>query len=136
MSDVMTGLRRPGWLTFAAVVMFSVAGLRIISGIAYLADSNKVNDLTSGLFGDNIFWWGLWDLGIAALALFAGYSLLSGNTFGRVVGYAWAIVVIIQSFLILSYAPWYGFAAMLLAILVIFALSSTSDYREGAASAP
>ena len=133
MSDVMTGLRRPGWLTFAAVVMFSVAGLRIISGIAYLADSNKVNDLTSGLFGDNIFWWGLWDLGIAALALYAGYSLLSGDTFGRVVGYAWAIVVIIQSFLILSYAPWYGFAAMLLAILVIFALSSTSDYREGAA---
>ena len=133
MSDVMTGLRRPGWLTFAAVVMFSVAGLRIISGIAYLADSNKVNDLTSGLFGDNIFWWGLWDLGIAALALFAGYSLLTGNTFGRVVGYAWAVLVIIQSFLILSYAPWYGFAAMLLAILVIFALSSTSDYREGAA---
>jgi hypothetical protein len=133
MSDVMTGLRRPGWLTFAAVVMFSVAGLRLISGIAYLADSNKVNDLSSGLFGDNIFWWGLWDLGIAALALFAGYSLLTGNTFGRVVGYLWAIVVIIQSFLILSYAPWYGFAAMLLAILVIFALSSTSDYREGAA---
>jgi hypothetical protein len=133
MSDVMTGLRRPGWLTFAAVVMFSVAGLRLISGIAYLADSNKVNDLSGGLFGDNIFWWGLWDLGIAALALFAGYSLLTGNTFGRVVGYLWAIVVIIQSFLILSYAPWYGFAAMLLAILVIFALSSTSDYREGAA---
>jgi hypothetical protein len=133
MSDVMTGLRRPGWLTFAAVVIFSVAGLRIISGIAYLADSTKVNDLSSGLFGDNLFWWGLWDLGIAALALLAGYSLLAGNTFGRVVGYAWAIVVIIQSFLILSYAPWYGFAAMLLAILVIFALSSTSDYREGAA---
>jgi hypothetical protein len=133
MSDVMTGLRRPGWLTFAAVVMFSVAGLRIISGIAYLADSTKVNDLSSGLFGDNLFWWGLWDLGIAALALFAGYSLLSGSTFGRVVGYAWAIVVIIQSFLILSYAPWYGFAAMLLAILVIFALSSTSDYRDEAA---
>jgi hypothetical protein len=133
MSDVMTGLRRPGWLTFAAVVMFSVAGLRLISGIAYLADSNKVNDLSSGLFGDNIFWWGLWDLGIAALALFAGYSLLSGNMFGRVIGYVWAIVVIIQSFLILSYAPWYGFAAMLLAILVIFALSSTSDYREGPA---
>ena len=133
MSDVMTGLRRPGWLTFAAVVMFAVGGLRIISGIAYLADSNKVNDLSSGLFGGNLFWWGLWDLGIAALALYAGYSLLSGNTFGRVVGYAWAIVVIIQSFLILSYAPWYGFAAMLLAILVIFALSSTSDYREGVA---
>jgi hypothetical protein len=133
MSDVMTGLRRPGWLTFAAVLMFSVAGVRLISGIAYLADSNKVNDLTGGLFGDNIFWWGLWDLGIAALALAAGYSLLSGNIFGRIIAYAWATLVIIQSFLILSYAPWYGFAAMLFAVLVILALTSTSDYREGAA---
>jgi len=131
MSDVlMSGLKRPGWLTFAAVVMFAVGGIRIISGIAYLLDSNKVANLSSGLFGDNLFWWGLWDLGIAALALYAGYSLLSGGTFGRVIGYVWAIVVIMQSFLVLSYAPWYGFAAMLLAILVVFALSTTSDYRE------
>jgi hypothetical protein len=133
MSDVMTGLKRPGWLTFAAVVMFAVGCLRIISGISYLADSGRVNDLSQGLFGDNLFWWGLWDLGIAALALYAGYSLLSGGTFGRVIGYVWAIVVIIQSFTILNWAPWYGFAAMLLAILVIFALSATSDYRESSA---
>jgi hypothetical protein len=125
-SDPIVGAPTAAW----ARADSSVAGLRIISGIAYLADSTKVNDLSNGLFGDSLFWWGLWDLGIAALALFAGYSLLSGNTFGRVIGYTWAAVVIVQSFLILSYAPWYGFAAMLLAILVIFALSTTSDYRE------
>ena len=68
--------RRPGWLTFAAVVLFSVAALRVISGIAYLADSTKVAQLSGGLFGDSLFWWGLWDLGIAAAALYAGYSLL------------------------------------------------------------
>jgi hypothetical protein len=129
MSEAMTALKRPGWLTFAAVVMFAVAGLRVISGIAYLADSSKVADLSNGLFGDNVFWWGIWDLVIAALALFAGYSLLSGNTYGRVVGYAWAVVVIIQSFLILSYAPWFGFAAIALAVLVVYALSATDDYR-------
>jgi hypothetical protein len=129
MSEAMTALKRPGWLTFAAVVMFAVAGLRVISGIAYLADSSKVADLSNGLFGDNVFWWGIWDLVVAALAFFAGYSLLSGNTYGRVVGYAWAVVVIIQSFLILSYAPWFGFAAIALAVLVVYALSATDDYR-------
>jgi hypothetical protein len=76
-----------------------------------------------------VFWWGIWDLVIAALAFFAGYSLLSGNTYGRVVGYAWAVVVIIQSFLILSYAPWFGSAAIALAVLVVYALSATDDYR-------
>ena len=43
------------------------------------------------------------------LALWAGYSLLGGNTFGRVIGYAWGVLVIVQSFMIISYAPWFGF---------------------------
>lgn len=130
MSQAMTMLKRPGWLTFAAVVMFSVAGLRLISGIAYLADSIRVADISGGLFGGDLFWWGLWDLGIAALAFFAGYSLLAGSDFGRVFGYIWAIVVIIQSFLIISYAPWLGFGMITLAVLVIYALSVTADYSE------
>ena len=129
-TEAMYGLRRPGWLTFAAVVLFSVGCLRILSAIYYFADSAKVNDLTAGAFGDNLFLWGLWDLVIAGLALWGGYSLLSGNTFGRVIGYAWGALVIVQSFMIISYAPWFGFAALLVAIIVILALSATSEWRE------
>jgi hypothetical protein len=36
----------------------------------------------------------------------------------------------VQSFLILSSAPWFGSAALLLAVLVIYALSVSSDWRE------
>jgi hypothetical protein len=129
-TQALDGLRRPGWLTFAAVVMISVGCLRIISAIYYFADSAKVNNLSGGAFGDHLFLWGLWDIVIAALALWAGYSLLGGNTFGRVIAYAWAVLVIVQSFLVLSYAPWFGFASILLAILVICALSATADWRE------
>ena len=129
-TDPMSALRRPGWLTFAVVVLFSVGILRIISALYYFADSAKVNNLSGGAFGDNIFLWGLWDLLIAVLALWAGYSLLGGNTFGRVIGYAWAVLVIVQSFMILEYAPWFGFAALLVAMLVMFALSATSEWRE------
>src|SRR6185312_8126417 len=58
---------------------------------------------TSGvadLCGDHLFLWGIWDLVIAALALFAGYSLLRGDMFGRIVAYVWAGLVIVQSFMI------------------------------------
>ena len=34
-TQAYSGLNRPGWLTFAAVVMFAVAFLRIISAIYY-----------------------------------------------------------------------------------------------------
>jgi hypothetical protein len=129
-TQAYSGLNRPGWLTFAAVVLFSVGFLRIISALYYFADSTRVANLTAGAAGDHLFLWGLWDLLIALLALWGGFSLLSGNTFGRVVGYAWAMLVIIQSFLVIEYAPWFGFGALLLAILVIYALSASSDYRE------
>ena len=116
---------RRGWVVFAAIVMLSVGFLRLISGISYLADSHKVNDLTLGLFGDNLWAWGLWDLGIAILALWAGYSLLANGRFGRVVAYIWAILVIVNSFLIMGVAPWFAFAMIALAIFVIYGLTSS-----------
>jgi hypothetical protein len=134
-TDAMAGLRRPGWLTFAAVLLISVGCLRVLSAIYYFADSARVNNLTAGAFGDNLFLWGLWDLAIAALALSGGYSLLSGNTFGRVIGYAWGVLVIVQSFMILEDAPWFGFASLLVATLVLMAISTTSDWRETPSSA-
>jgi hypothetical protein len=132
-SQAYSGLSRPGWLTFAAVVLFSVGFLRIISAIYYFADSTRINNLTVGAFGHHLFLWGLWDLLIALLALSAGFSLLSGNTFGRIIGYFWAISVIVQSFLIMGSAPWFGSGMLLIAILVVYALSVSSDYRETSA---
>jgi hypothetical protein len=117
--------RRSGWTMFAAVVLFSVGFLRIISGISYLSDSNKVNDLTLGLFGDSLWAWGLWDLGIAVVALYAGYSLLGGGTFGKVVAYLWAVLVIVNSFLIMGVAPWFAFTMIALAVLVVYGLASS-----------
>jgi hypothetical protein len=127
-TDAYAAIRRPGWLTFAAVVMFSVGVLRVISAIYYFADSTRVNNLGNGAFGHHLFLWGLWDLAIGVLALWAGYSLLQGQTFGRVVAYLWAGLVIIQSFLTIGQAPWFSFASMLLAVLVIYAISVTVDY--------
>jgi len=126
----LSSLNRPGWLTFAAVVMFGVGVLRVISGVFYLANSARINNLYGGAFGHHVYAWGIWDLVIAGLALAGGYSLLRGHTFGRVVGYLWAILVIVQSFLLFRYAPWFGFGALTLAVLVIYALSTTSGWSD------
>jgi hypothetical protein len=116
---------RTGWIMLAAVVLFSVAVFRLISGISYLANSHKINDYTAGFFGDNMWAWGLWDLVIAALAIWAAFSLLGGGEFGRVIAYIWAILVIVNSFLIIGIAPWFGAAMLTLALLVIYGLAST-----------
>jgi hypothetical protein len=133
-AQALEALRRPGWLTFVAVVLISVGILRVISAIYYFADSSRINNLTGGAFGDHLFLWGIWDLVVAVLALWGGWSVLGGNAFGRVIGYVWAGVVLIQSFMVLGYAPWYGFGSLLLAVLVIYALSVTTDWRDSAAA--
>lgn len=115
--------RRSGWLTFAAVVLFAVAFARIVSGINLLAGGDQIADLTQSLFGDQLWAWGIWDLVVGALALFAGFSLLADGSFGRFVAYLWAVVVIVQSLMIISLAPWYAAAAIGLACLVLYGLA-------------
>ena len=125
--------RKSGWVTFAAIVMFSVAFFRIISAISYFNDSSEVADLTRGLFGGTLWTWAIWDLCIAALAVFAGISLLGNGGFGRVAAYAWAVVAIVNSFAIINLAPWYAAITIGLAALVVYGLT-TSPRRTEASS--
>jgi len=116
---------RSGWLEFTAVLMFAVAFFRIITAIAYFSKSNKIDDLTNGLFSSHTWAWGAWDVLIAVAAIFAGLSLLGGGTFGRVIGYIFGVLVIVQGFTVIDLAPWYGALAIALGVLVVYGLART-----------
>jgi hypothetical protein len=132
LTQALQGLHRPGWLTFAAVVLYAVGCARVFTAIFYFADSARINDLGRGAFGHHLFLWGVWDVIIAGLAFWGGWSLLAGNTFGRIIGYLWAGLVLVQSFMILGQAPWFGAGSGVLAVLVIYALAVTSGWRGDA----
>ena len=119
--------RRSGWVTFAAVAMFAVGFVRIISAFTYFDNGDDVNDLTNSIFGNDLWTAGVWDLVIAALAFFAGTSLLAGGGFGKVVAYVWAVLVIVQSFVIMLAAPWWSIAMIGLAIGVLYGLAVSSE---------
>lgn len=109
-----------GWTGFAAVVLYAVGFFRIIEAISYFANSHKINNLTGGLFGGQNWGWGVWDLLIAVLAIMAGSSLLSGGVYGRLFGYLFGAVVIVQSLVIVGYAPWFAALSIALAIAVVY----------------
>ena len=114
-----------GWLEFAAIVMFAVGFFRIISAITYFANSYKLNNLTNGLFSSHNWAWGLWDLLIALLAILAGSSILAGGGFGRVFGYIFGVLVIVQGFAVIGLAPWYAAFSIILGTLVVYGLASS-----------
>ncbi len=76
MSTQAVETQRSGWIEFTAVLLFAIAFFRIISAIAYFANSNKIDNLAGGLFSSHLWAWGAWDLIIAVVAIFAGLSLL------------------------------------------------------------
>ena len=122
---------RAGWIEFSAVVLFAVAFFRIIEAFAYLSKSHKLNDLGGGYFSSHVWGWGAWDLAIAVLAIFAGLSLLKGGGFGRVIAYIWAILVFVNSFMIIGITPWFAVAMMTLAGFVIYGLAMNPEPGEG-----
>jgi len=125
MSTYASEDRDSGWLGFTAVLLFAVGFFRIISAISYFADSAKINNLTNGLFSGHTWAWGIWDLLIAALAIIGGLSLLEGGGFGRVLGYIFGVLVIVQGFTIIGIAPWYAAFSIIIGILVVYGLASS-----------
>ena len=78
-------MRGAGRVVFAAVLLLIVGTLNIIYGIGALDDANIfVNDQRYILTDLNTMGWVL--IVLALIQLAAGFSLMAGNTFGRVLG--------------------------------------------------
>jgi len=129
-SNQMThpGTDRPGWLTFAGVVMYSVGALQLISAVYYLNHSRRINDLSHGAFGTHAWVWGVWALVLAGLSLSGAYSLMQGHRYGRVITYLWAGMMIVEGFLMLGQAAASGVVTIGLAALVMYAVTTTTGW--------
>jgi hypothetical protein len=124
--------RRPGMLTFAAIVMFMVAGFEALSGILAFAGSGWWVTEMGNLVYANFVLWGILDLIIALIALYAGIDLLRGGGFGRTMAYVFAIVGTIRWLFVIPAAPILSVVVIALCVLVIYALAKDSDYVESA----
>src|SRR5215203_2629726 len=122
--------RRPGMVTFAAVIMFMVAGFQALSAILAFAGTGWwVTDM-GNLVYTNFVLWGILDLFIALIALYAGIDLLRGGTFGVVMGYLFAGLGAIRWLFVIPAAPILSVVVIALCVMVIYALAKDSDQLE------
>jgi hypothetical protein len=112
-------MRGAGRATFAAVLLLIAGTLNIIYGIGALDSANIFANDTRYIFSDlNTMGWVLIVLGVIQLT--GGFSLLAGNTYGRVIGFVGASLGAIAALLSIGGAnPWWSLAIFVLCIYVI-----------------
>ena len=123
---------RPGMLTFAAVVMFVVAGLEVLSAFLAFAGTGWWVTDSGNLVYANFVLWGILDTIVALLALFAGIDILRGGTYGFVMGYIFAVIGAIRWLFVIPAAPVLAVVVVALCVMVIYGLSKYSDYGREA----
>ena len=112
-------MRGTGRVVFAATMLLIFGFLNVIYGIGALDDANIfVNDTRFILGNLNTLGWVLIILGIVQLT--AGYSLMSSNTYGRVLGIFGGSVGAIAALLSVGGAfPWWSLAMFALCVYVV-----------------
>ncbi len=115
-------MRGAGRAAFAAVLLLMAGTLNIIYGIGALDDANIfVNDQRFIFTNLNTLGWVLILLGL--LQLTGGFSLLSGNTYGRVIGITAGSLGAIGALLSIGGAyPWWSLAIFALCVYVVHGL--------------
>jgi hypothetical protein len=115
-------MRGAGRATFAAVLLLIAGVLNIIYGIGALDSANiYANDTRFILSNLNTLGWVLIVLGVIQLT--GGFSLMAGNTYGRVIGLVGAGLGAIGALLSVGGAnPWWSLAVFALCIYIIHGL--------------
>src|ERR1051325_7024282 len=123
-------MHRPGIVTFAAIMMFVVAGLEALSALLAFAGTGWWVTEAGNLVYANFVFWGFLDLIIALIALYAGIDLLRGGTYGLFMGYLFAVVAAIRWLFVIPAAPVLAVVVIALCVMVIYGLTKYSDQPE------
>ncbi len=117
-----------GWSFFAAVILILVGAMDIISGFIALFDDNYlVRSQTGRLFVFDPTGWGFTVLIIGVLLVLAGFSILKGSLYGRIIGVlAAGLSTIAQLSTIQAYPIW-SMTIIVICVLVIYALTVHGD---------
>jgi hypothetical protein len=111
-------------------MMFLVAAFQLVFAVVEFYNAAWFANTAYGNFSDRLWVWGLVDVVIAGIAIYAGYDLLRGGKFGRVVGLIAAAVIGVRWFFYLPADPWSAVVMIALAVLIIYGLVTNSEYFD------
>ena len=113
-----------GLILFAAVMMFVGGGFQAIAGLAAIFENEFYTVTPNYVLEFDVTAWGWIHLLLGVIVVFAGYGLLSGQTWARVVGIVLASVSALVNFAFIPYYPFWSLTIIALDVFIIWALAT------------
>ena len=112
-------MRGAGRVVFAAILLLMVGTLNIIYGIGAIDNANYFANDTRFVLDDlNTLGWAVLILGV--IQLIAGFSLMAGNAFGRIIAIFAGSVGAIGALLSVGGSnPWWSLAIFALCVFIV-----------------
>lgn len=113
-----------GFVTFAAVMMVMIGVFGALQGLAAVMNHTFYVATPNYYVAIDVSAWGWIHLGVGVLVAFAGFGVMSGRTWARVVGIVLAILSGIANFMFIPYYPFWSLLIIALDVVVIWALAA------------
>jgi hypothetical protein len=113
-----------GFTVFAAVMMIMVGVWQALAGLIAIFENEFYVATRNYLFELDATTWGWIHLLLGVIVAFAGWGLLSGQTWARVVGITLAALSATANFLFIPYYPFWSLLIIAVDVFVIWALAA------------
>ena len=117
-----------GWATglivFAGVMMIMAGAFQAIAGLVAIFEDEFYVATRNYLLQFDATSWGWIHLLLGVLVFFGGLAVMSGQTWGRVVGITLAVLSAISNFAFIPYYPFWAMAIIALDVFIIWALAA------------
>jgi hypothetical protein len=112
-----------GGILFAAVMMMLIGIFQIIAGLAAIFEDDFFVVTQNYVFDLDVSAWGWIHFLLGAVIALAGYGVMKGATWGRVVGIVMAVLSAVANFFFIPYYPFWSILVIALCVWVIWALT-------------
>ena len=113
-----------GLTVFAGIMMIMAGGFQSIAGLVALFENEFYVTTRNYLLKFDATSWGWIHLLIGLMVFFAGFAVMSGQTWGRVVGITLAVLSALSNFAFIPYYPFWALAIIALDVFIIWALAA------------
>jgi hypothetical protein len=111
-----------GLITFAGVIMIMAGAFQAIAGLVAIFENEFYVATRNYLLQFDATSWGWIHLLLGLLVLGAGFAVLSGQTWARVVGITLAVLSALANFSFIPYYPFWSMTIIALDVFIIWAL--------------